>query len=203
MVFDFDAATSLDDMTPSQAISLDMYNHSPVAQTNWMTHSVSTTNETSVSLTNTYEHSVNMGFHAEAHGEITPMGVGGGASFGWHRDENTMDQNNANTNGISNSTTMDDTQMLMANVPPFSKVTANMLVFNGFVDIPFSADTLITYAGGFTQHSVRQGIYNNVRTTRVVVTYSDAKPIDKKHEAAATTSPNNARQPGAPDPTDL
>ena len=77
----------------------------------------------------------------------------------------------------STSDVTEDTQMLAASVPAHSKITASLLVFQGTVDIPFTADVLTTYDTGEQEHAVTNGVYTNVKTSSIIVNYSDAKPM--------------------------
>lgn len=141
MIFNYDASSNIIGTKPTQAISLDMYNHSPLEQTSWMVHSLSITEDTSYSNTDTTDHSWQNGVSLSVSTAVN-FGAGGGAevpvSAGVSNTIQTGSESSASaansvsyTYGNSLSVTQDDTQMLMANVPPHSKITANLLVFTG------------------------------------------------------------------------
>ena len=63
-----------------------------------------------------------------------------------------MTVTNSNSYGNTTTTSYDDMQQLSAVVPAQSRITANMLVFKGSVDIPFTADVLVTHYNGRQTH---------------------------------------------------
>ena len=130
--------------------------------------------------------SISLGFNAQFGVTLGGMEspVQAHSDFGFSAN---YDVSNSLTVGASSSTSVSYGQMqsnseemqqwLEASVPK-SNITATLVSFDSRRDIPYTCDVEIVFAGGHVQHIIAHGVYTSVTTDSIIVSYSDAKPID-------------------------
>jgi len=145
---------------PQNYQEINLVNHTSVEQTSSASFQYSTSNSSNWSATASLaigvSTTVSCGIPLLAEGKVT---VSATATVSY-------------TNGNTYTTTTTNTYVAQANVPPNSTVVATLVVYQGTLNIPYTATVTATYDDGSTSTFNISSIYNGVNVDSVQVVYN-------------------------------